>query len=184
MSREVRRVPKDWQHPKHDDGDGYRPLYDGAGFARKQREWDEEATRWVAGERRAWSHLGDSSSAQWVAHDRAPTIEGFVDWNGQRPDPADYMPEWPEEQRTHLQMYETTTEGTPISPVMATAEELARWCADNRAPAFAGRPASYDAWLAVCRSGSTAGSVHLTRDGRAITAVDAELESQQRKGGK
>lgn len=183
MSREVRRVPKDWKHPTRSDGSPI-PLYDGAGLKRRQAEWDEEAARWVKGERRAWSHLGDSSGAQWVAHDRSPTVEGFVDWNGGRPEDAEHMPEWPESERTHLQMYESVTEGTPISPVMATAEELARWCADNRAPAFAGRPASYDAWLAVCRSGSTAGSAAQTASGELISGPEAELRAQQAKGGK
>ena len=33
---------------------------------------------------------------------------------------------------------------------MATAEELARWLADNNASAFGGQTATYDAWLDVC----------------------------------
>lgn len=43
------------------------------------------------------------------------------------------MPRWSAKKRTHLQMYETCSEGTPISPVMATAEELAHWLADKLA---------------------------------------------------
>ena len=45
----------------------------------------------------------------------------------------------PIEERTHYQMYETCTEGTPISPVMETPENLARWLADNGASAFGGQ---------------------------------------------
>ncbi len=48
-------------------------------------------------------------------------------------------------------MCETTTEGTPISPVMETPEELAKWLVTNKASAFASRSASYEAWLEVCR---------------------------------
>lgn len=73
-----------------------------------------------------------------------------------RPDPAYYRPAWPETMRTHLQMYETCSEGTPISPVCATAEELARWLADNRtsAFAFADQVATYEQWLATIHRGS------------------------------
>jgi hypothetical protein len=63
------------------------------------------------------------------------------------------MPQWGEGEATHYMMYEDTTEGTPISPAFATPEELARWLTDNGASAFAGRPASYEAWLRVCLGG-------------------------------
>lgn len=63
------------------------------------------------------------------------------------------MPEWPEEEKTHYQMYEVTSEGTPISPVMASPEELARWLVDNHASAFGAMEAPYEAWLRVCRGG-------------------------------
>lgn len=59
------------------------------------------------------------------------------------------MPNWPDSERTHLQMYETTTEGTPISPVMDPPENLARWLADNKASAFGDRTATYEQWLAT-----------------------------------
>jgi hypothetical protein len=41
--------------------------------------------------------------------------------------PEEFMPNWPIDQRTHLMMYETCTEGTPISPAFETPEELALW---------------------------------------------------------
>lgn len=63
------------------------------------------------------------------------------------------MPQWPESERTHFQMYEDTTEGTPISPVFATIEELAHWLADNGASAFGNSTATYEQWLATCKRG-------------------------------
>ncbi|WP_454629580.1 hypothetical protein [Bradyrhizobium cenepequi] len=48
------------------------------------------------------------------------------------PDPVSHMPAWPTEARTHWQLYEVTTEGTPVSPPCASARELAKWLADNR----------------------------------------------------
>jgi hypothetical protein len=56
------------------------------------------------------------------------------------------MPLWPDEQRTHLVLYETITEGTPVSPVLSTDEELARWLADN---IVTGQPVSYEQWLSM-----------------------------------
>lgn len=45
------------------------------------------------------------------------------------------------------QMWETTSEGSPISPPFATAEELARWLADTHASAFGGESATFEQWM-------------------------------------
>ena len=45
--------------------------------------------------------------------------------------PEAFTPDWPDSERTHWQMYEQTSEGTPISPVMESPEALARWLVDN-----------------------------------------------------
>lgn len=45
------------------------------------------------------------------------------------------------------QMWETTSEGSPISPVFATPEELARWLADNGASTFGSDTGTYEQWL-------------------------------------
>lgn len=63
------------------------------------------------------------------------------------------MPDWPEVERTHYQMYETTTEGTPISPVMESPEVLARWLVDNNASACGEMTATYEQWLATIKRG-------------------------------
>jgi len=55
---------------------------------------------------------------------------------------------------THFQMYEDCSEGTPISPICETPEELAQWLADNEASAFAGMTATYEQWLSTIRKGS------------------------------
>ena len=59
------------------------------------------------------------------------------------------MPDWPEAERTHYQMYETTTPGTPISPVMETPEALARWLFKDSPDHdyFATSGATYESWL-------------------------------------
>lgn len=144
MSREIRKVPADWQHPKDSRG-YYIPLHDG--FNQRLADWDEENAKWQQGLRRNYF------AQTWVAVDPEDAEKSFADWDGLRPEQKDFMPDWPTEQRTHLCMYETCTEGTPISPVCATPEECARWLADNGASAFGCMTATYEQWLATCRRG-------------------------------
>lgn len=47
------------------------------------------------------------------------------------------------------QMWETTSEGSPISPVFATAEELADYLAATGASMFGNTTASRDRWLSI-----------------------------------
>ncbi len=147
MGREVRRVPADWQHPKHWTGglrgpkERYKPLFPGEDYQPRVDQWDEECAKWKAGWRPDYCTDED---------DRALCYE---EWSGQRPHREDYMPNWPVDQRTHLMMYETTSEGTPISPAFSTPEELARWLTDNNASAFGDSTASYEGWLRVASGG-------------------------------
>ena len=149
MGREVRRVPADWQHPKQwrtgwTDGrsvEEFKPLFPGERYQPAVDEWDEECAKWKSGWRPG--HCDEP-------HYRAMTYE---QWSGQRPHRDDYMPDWPAEQRTHLMMYEDTSEGTPISPAFETPEELARWLTDNGASAFGSSTGSYEGWLRVAKGG-------------------------------
>lgn len=148
MGREVRRVAADWQHPVHDrwEGrEGYKPLYDGD---RYQRDHDE-----------------------FIEKLNAEGLQAALDYFGRAPDRNDYMPQWTAEERTHLMMYEDTTEGTPISPAFETPEELARWLTDNKASAFGGMTASYEHWLNVARGGWAPSMV--ISGGRMMSGVEA-----------
>jgi hypothetical protein len=138
MGREVRRVPANWEHPKLANGK-YQPMHD-ASYEDRLDEWQAKKAKWESGE------FPDYASVE----NRKLTYE---EWSGEAPDPSYYMPQFLDEERTHYQMYESTSEGTPISPVMETPEELARWLADNNASAFAGQTASYEGWLRVCKGG-------------------------------
>lgn len=145
MGREVRKVPADWQHPKREGfySDGsprYEALFDGADFEERAAEWDADAAAWARGEFPSYA----------CEESRKLSYE---EWNGSRPNPDDYMPNWPESERTHYMMYETTSEGSPISPAFDTPEKLARWLADNGASAFGSSTASYESWLRVCNGG-------------------------------
>lgn len=148
MGREVRMVPADWQHPRYPDDRGrFIPLLDGD-FAQADAEWSLGYAKWQEGLVESYGQNGK----EWRA--RTPK-DGprFTEWAGSRPSPDDYMPAWPDDQKTHLMMYEDTSEGTPISPAFETPEELARWLADTGASAFGGMTASYEEWLGMCKRG-------------------------------
>lgn len=158
MGREVRRVPANWQHPKDERTGDYIPLFDGD-FATVAAEWDAANAAWERGE---FPEYADAESKK-LPYDR---------WSGQRPYSGDYMPNWPAEQRTHLMMYETTSEGTPISPAFETPEQLARWLADTGASAFGNSTASYEAWLSVAQGGYAPSAVYTPATGL-ISGVEA-----------
>lgn len=137
MSREVRKVPANWQHPKDRNGQ-YIPL------------------------------LADYNEAlAW----RNPNHEWY-DSEGVDPIPEDYMPVWKDEEKTHFQMYESCSEGTPVSPVMETPEKLARWLADNEASASGSETASYESWLGMIRK-TWAPSAAINNDGVLMSGVEA-----------
>lgn len=138
MSREVRMVPKDWQHPM--EGGRYVPKYEGSSYKAELAEWNEQNAKWSQGifpsyvkdEYKSWS---------------------YSEYDGDQPKSKNYMPDWPAEEKTHFMMYETTSEGTPISPAFETAEELARWLANSGASSFGSNTATYEQWLATIKRG-------------------------------
>lgn len=165
MGREPRRVPPDWQHPIDARG-SYDPLFEpGRPVAEIIAEYDREKAQWESG-----AHPDQLPGG--LAPGRDPKECSWEKWHGHRPLPEHYMPFWPAEQATHWQMYETCTEGAPISPVFATPEELARWLANNGASAFADQTSSYEQWLKTILRGGSIGSFMITGDGF-ISGVDA-----------
>jgi hypothetical protein len=62
----------------------------------------------------------------WHLHDlRGEPDMRYWDWDGGPPDPAYHRPRWKKGEATWYQMYETVSEGTPVTPPFATKEELA-----------------------------------------------------------
>lgn len=171
MGREIRRVPPGWRHPTVGElcGDGGgqpwaagkpwlpHPQYD-ENYDQAARRWLENCALWARGEH----------------PDQPADTEFFWDWDGPPPSQEYYRTgRWafaPEE-ATWYMMYETTSEGTPISPSFSTPEEVARYCADNRVSAFAGQPASYEDWLYVARGGYAPSGMVLG-DGSVVSGVE------------
>ena len=164
MGREVRKVPADWVHPQDDNGEDI-PLYEG-NAQKELARWMECREKWLEGLR---ENYGDGP--KWVPIDGTEGYR-YTDYAGPPPNPDDYMPDFGDS-ATHLQMYETCTEGTPISPVMETPEELARWLEDNGASAFADMTATYDQWLSTINSKTGSAPSAVISDGRLESGVAA-----------
>lgn len=106
MGGKLRRVPKGWVHPTD------QPLYDRT-YEEALAEWQEAKVRW---DRRQDKYADEKDYAEYT----------FEEWQGKAPDPEYYRPAF--ENPNHYQVYETITEGTPISPVFETLEEVRAWC--------------------------------------------------------
>lgn len=147
MGRECRRVPADWEHPIDPVSPTYyngKPRY----IPKYDESYKEAAEQWLKNCLDFEKRKQAGQLTQWEQHHQY-----YWEYEGNPPNPENYMPDWPEEQRTHYQMYSTTSEGTPISPVLASPEELAQWCVDNKASIFADHTASYEDWMTIINGG-------------------------------
>lgn len=126
MGREVRRVPPNWQHPKKERYDypsgrtveDYQSMHDEP-FGPAMDKWYAEWKLWEAGQHP--DQLSGSAEAGTT----------FWDWYGNPPDPEYYRPAWPEGSATWWQMYQTVSEGSPVTPPFATPEELVDYLVAN-----------------------------------------------------
>lgn len=133
MGREVRRVPPNWQHPLEEHYDPsrrvtemqYKPMRDKPVSA-AWRRWQDEYAKWLAG-----GH--DRVIAEYGAENypKNEPYRAFCEWYGKPPDPEYYRPDWDEATMTWWQVYETVSEGTPVTPPFATPEELVDYLAAN-----------------------------------------------------
>ena len=151
MGREIRKVPGNWEHPRCDMPYGrnvHKPLMDG--YNEAVADWDAGKAAWDRGEVRDWAIY---PKVGWVPIDGSEG-DSFEEWDGERPKQEDYVPDWPEEERTHFQVYETVSEGTPLSPAFATKEELAEWLVENghREVTF-GERLTFEKWMRFIDAG-------------------------------
>ena len=124
MSREIRRVPLDWEHPLQErylyengerktyslDND-YKPCYDQT-FEEAVEEWKAKFIKW------------ESTPLE----DRRPTTGipmEYWEWDSP-PDRDHYRPAFTSEADGY-QLYETVSEGTPVSPIFSNKSDLYCW---------------------------------------------------------
>jgi hypothetical protein len=150
MGIELRKVSPDWKHPTDEHGKDME-LW-GYSYSSDLEEWDMESKKWCQGWRpdtvRELEELRAKDREGPYDYERND-IYGYALWGGGRPSPTDYMPEWSPEEATHYQLYENVSHGTPISPVMPSLEEMARWLADVGSYWFEGYTQPYEQWLEI-----------------------------------
>lgn len=120
MGREIRQVPSNWQHPMSEEyPDRKQPMYD--------QSYDEARAEWVEG-LRAWN-AGEDKRREEYKNDDGSYMDYWI-WYGQPPEREYYRP-WKDDEATWFQLWETVSEGTPVTPPFATKQELADYLAAN-----------------------------------------------------
>ncbi len=143
MGRELRKVPANWEHPKKDDG-RYHPMYDEF-YGDALNKWLEEHTKWLDG---THEDLKDKP-------ERKEQYPFYAMWGGNPPDVEYYQTKkYLPEELTHIQLYESTSEGTPKSPVFRADqfEELCEYAAKN-VSTFTDCMATKEQWMKMLGDG-------------------------------
>ena len=143
MGRELRKVPEGWEHPKNNDG-SYQPMYDRF-YGDALNDWLKENQQWE-----------DGTHPDLVDHpERKEKYPFFAMWDGGPPDVNYYQTKkYKPEELTHIQLYETTSEGTPKSPVFK-ANELEKLCeyAAKNCTTFADFKITKEEWFRMLSDG-------------------------------
>lgn len=119
MGREIRMVPPNWEHPRYTEENApfdnrigeYHPLFD-EDFEKQANEWFADCLLWSRGE-----HPDQQK-------DYCKEYKFYWQWAGNPPDAEYYRPKWADEEMIWFQVYETVSEGTPVTPPFATKAEL------------------------------------------------------------
>lgn len=128
MGREIRKVPGDWKHPVYTSenarsrdriGD-FMPLHD-EDFETAASKWEADFALWLKG-----AHKSHPSKAKYFDAD-------MRFWEYSWPPDREHHRErkWTDAEATHFQVYETVSEGTPVTPAFATREELIAYLAEH-----------------------------------------------------
>lgn len=107
MGREVRRVPPNWTHPE--DGRG---MFD--------QHIDDAMAEWKANVERIRSGNFDKWEEDY--RDAPDPVSAYID-DYPEPDADDFRP-WRDEEATWFQVWQTVSEGTPVTPAFEAPEEL------------------------------------------------------------
>lgn len=143
MGRELRKVPAGWDHPKTSDGK-FQPMFNEF-YGDAMDTWIKAHNDWLAG---THSDLIDDPSLK----EKYPF---YAMYHGGCPDVEYYhTKKYTEAELTHIQLYETTSEGTPKGPVFRADEfeKLCEWAAVN-ATTFASFKATKEEWMKMLSNG-------------------------------
>ena len=118
MGREIRRVPPNWEHPKDEKGE-YLSMYDEE-YETVANEWFNDCIAWFNGTHK--DIINDP--------DLKKEYPFYWEYEGDPPDRNYYRPKFTEDP-TWFQVYQTVSEGSPVTPPFATKEELVEYLVQN-----------------------------------------------------
>jgi len=120
MGREIRKVPKGWNHPKDTRG-RYRPMFIES-YELALEKWLENHRLWEIGKH----------PAQMEYPEETKDCRFYAEWSGNPPSVEYYNPnKWSLKEANCYQVYENVTEGTPLSPVFESLKEVESWLVDS-----------------------------------------------------
>lgn len=143
MGRTIRKVPENWEHRKDNYGK-YIPMHDRY-YMDVFNEWLENHKKWEDGTHE--DLVGGRTTKEQYPF--------YALWSSNAPDPKYYQHrKYNESELTHIQLYEDTTEGTPISPVFRSDQfdELCQYAADN-CSTFGHQKTTKEAWKKMLSDG-------------------------------
>lgn len=114
MTLEIRKVPNQWIHPVDHDGK-YKPMFD-ENYDQALLEWFRDYMLWLLG-----IHPKQSS------FDTGRHYAEFV----KDPPSSIYYRKYDDEDCSYFQVYENVSEGTPLSPILKTRENVIDWLVQN-----------------------------------------------------
>lgn len=136
MGREIKRVPLDFDWPIDQLWKGYVNPYRGQFCKPCQKKYNENCP-YCQGSDEIWpSEEIKKLKEEWNRFD-PPTGEGY-------------------------QLWSTTSEGHPMSPVFDTPEKLATWLFESKASSFGHATCTYEQWLAFAKGPGWAPSMVVT----------------------
>lgn len=126
LERQERLRSWGWSGSQEFKRRSFVPMYDRS-LRDAQEEWDADEV-----------NIEGRTTGKGTADEQVWSTD---EWCGKRPDPHAprgydpetghgpevYRPDWTDAERTAYQVYETVSEGTPVSPVFATVGELRAW---------------------------------------------------------
>lgn len=142
MGRELRKVPANWEHPKRRDG-SWQPM--------RNEFYGDELNEWIINNSKWNNGTHPDLLTSRTTKEEYPF---YAMWAGNPPCVEYYHTrKFSEEELTHIQLYESTSEGTPVTPVFK-ADELEKLCeyAAEHATTFGSFKATKEEWLKMLKN--------------------------------
>lgn len=98
MGREIRKVPSNWEHPKNRSGN-YQPMY--------ETFYEDAAQEWI-------KNFNEFIPSEFIKYY----------WENELPPDEEYCVPYRKEDAIWFQVYETVSEGTPVTPPFETEQQL------------------------------------------------------------